>query len=159
MSLPPANWYPAPDDPSRESWWNGAEWSDNFRAAGPPAVPAAPAYAQPQAYAPAYAQQPYNPVYQQQAYGAAPAAKNGLATAGMIVSIVSVLIGLYGVVCIVGIALSGAGLGKARQAEAATGVAVGKSAATAGIAIGIISLVLNVIWIAWVANNPYFFRF
>lgn len=71
----------------------------------------------------------------------------------------SLLIGIYGLVCITGIALSGAGLSRARQAEAAGGVAVGKSTATAGLVIGIISLLLNIIWIAWVANNPYFFRF
>jgi hypothetical protein len=149
MSLPPANWYPAPDDPSRERWWNGAEWSDTFRAAGQPTPPPVPTYGQPL---------PYTTGYPQQQYGTA-VAKNGLATAGLIVSIVSLLIGIYGLVCITGIALSGVGLSRARQMEAAGGVAVGKSAATAGLVIGIVSLVLNIVWIAWVASNPYFFRF
>jgi hypothetical protein len=150
MSLPPANWYPAPDDPSRERWWNGAEWSDTFRPAGPQApVPPVPTYGQPLPYTPNYAAQPY---------GAA-VPKNGLAIAGLIVSIVSLLIGIYGLACITGIVLSGLGLSRARQMEAAGGVAVGKSAATAGVVVGIISLVLNIIWIAWVANNPYYFSF
>jgi len=148
MSLPPANWYPAPDDPTRERWWNGAEWSDSFRPAGQPVVPPPPAYGQPQ---------PYTPAYGQQQYAAAP--KNALAIAGLIVSIASVLIGIYGVACIVGIALSGAGLSRARQAEATTGVAVGKSMATAGIIVGIISFVLNIAYVAWVANNPQLFGF
>jgi hypothetical protein len=147
MSLPPANWYPAPDDPSRDRWWNGAEWSDTFRPAGQAAVPAPPAYGQPQ---------PYMPVYGQQQYGAA-APKNNLAIAGLIVSIGSLLIGIYGVAAIVGIALSGAGRSRARQAAAAGGVEVGKSAATAGIIVGIVSLVLNVGYLVWLANNPYFF--
>jgi len=149
MSLPPANWYPAPDDPSRERWWNGAEWSDTFRPAGQQAAPPRiPTYGQPLPYT----------GYPQQQYGAA-VPKNGLATAGLIVSLVSLLIGLYCIVCIVGIILSGVGLSRARQMEAAGGVAVGKSAATAGVVVGIISLILNIIWIAWVANNPYFFSF
>ena len=147
MSLPPADWYPAPDDPNRERWWNGAEWSDNFRPAGQAIVPPAPTYGQPQPYAPVYTPQPY---------GAA-APKNGLAIAGLIVSIASIFIGIYGIACIVGIALSGAGLGRARQLEVTGGLAVGKSAATAGIVVGIVSLVINIIYLAWIANNPGLF--
>jgi hypothetical protein len=149
MSLPTAGWYPAPDDPSRERWWNGAEWSDSFRPTAQSVVPPAPAYGQPQPYATGYAQPQY---------GAA-SPKNGLATAGLVVSIVSVFFGIYGVACIVGIALSGVGLSRARQFEASTGVAVGKSAATAGVAVGIISLVINILYLAWIANNPGFFGF
>lgn len=130
MSLPPANWYPAPDDPSRERWWNGAEWSETFRPAGQAAPPPVPTYGQPL---------PYTTGYSHPQYGAA-VPTNGLAS-------------------IAGIALSGVGLARARQAEASGGVAVGKSAATAGLVIGIISLVLNLIWIAWLASNPYLFSF
>lgn len=29
-TLPPANWYPAPDRPSEVRWWDGAAWSDQY---------------------------------------------------------------------------------------------------------------------------------
>jgi len=145
MSLPPANWYPAPDDPSRERWWNGAEWSDTFRAAGQPTVPPVPTPGQPPAYTPGYPQP--------QSGAAVP--KNGLALAGLIVSIVSVLIGIYGVVSIVGIALSGAGLSRANKMQAEGSLPIGKNAAIAGIVIGILSLVFNLFYATVIAPRLF----
>lgn len=33
-SPPPAGWYPDPENPSGQRWWNGSGWSDQKRAAG-----------------------------------------------------------------------------------------------------------------------------
>src|SRR5690606_28588472 len=121
----------------------GVEWSDTYRPAARPAgIPPIPTYGQPLAYT----------TYPQQQYGAA-AAKNNLATAGLTVSIISVLIGLYGIASIVGIALSAAGLTRASHMQATGGFPAGKSAAMAGLIVGIVSLVLNSAWIAFVVSN------
>ncbi|MDR0416441.1 MAG: DUF2510 domain-containing protein [Propionibacteriaceae bacterium] len=43
----PANWYPDPDAPGVERWWDGQQWTAHTRPAAPPAVPPAPAPAAP----------------------------------------------------------------------------------------------------------------
>lgn len=50
----PAGWYPDPSDPSRQTWWDGAQWTSTTR----PAAAPAPAYAP---TAPAYAPYPTHP--------------------------------------------------------------------------------------------------
>lgn len=173
-NLPAAGWYPDPENPAGERWWNGASWSDQKRASQTvvPPVPSAPAgYTAPptadQAYtgAPAgqdgglqygsaYAQagqpagvQPYaGQPYASQPYGAAPASSsNGLAIAGLIVSCVSLLIGLYGLSAITGIVLSALGLRQANQRAAAGAAGTGRGAAIAGIVVGAASVLLNIV--------------
>ena len=39
----PAGWYPDPSDPTRQRWWDGAQWA--APAAAAPPVPSTPAYA------------------------------------------------------------------------------------------------------------------
>jgi hypothetical protein len=144
MSLPPANWYPSPDDASRERWWDGTSWSDHYRASSQlPAYGAqATPYAQPNPYGLAGYQ-----------YGAAVAPKNGLAIAGFVVSLVSLLIGLYTLVPIAGIVLSGVGLARAQRARATGGVATGYGMALAGVIVGVASFIGNVIWLAYLGNS------
>ena len=38
----PAGWFPAPDRPGNERYWDGAQWTDSYRPSGgvPPAPPA-----------------------------------------------------------------------------------------------------------------------
>lgn len=44
MSHAPAGWYEDPEDPSRQRYWSGTEWTDDRRLPPPvPAVPAPPA--------------------------------------------------------------------------------------------------------------------
>ncbi len=38
----PAGWYPAPDQPGNERYWDGSQWSDAYRPAGGAPPPAAP---------------------------------------------------------------------------------------------------------------------
>ena len=165
MALPPAGWYPAPDDPARERWWNGSDWSATYRDAAPqyatPAQPvdpfashgSAPATAGYGAAQPGYgapgAPYPYQPY---QPYVAAQP-KNGIATAGFIVSLVGVLIGLYGITGIVGAVLSSVGLARANE-FARTGLPpVGKGLAIAGIIVGVVGAILSILWAVWVFNN------
>lgn len=58
-SSPIAGWYPDPENPALERWWNGVAWSDQRRPSTVPAaapLPSAPAeYAAPVAVAPATA--------------------------------------------------------------------------------------------------------
>lgn len=177
--LPAAGWYPDPENPAGERWWNGASWSDQKRggpAAVPPVPPAPAGYTAPptadqvytgpptgqdaglqygSAYAqagqptgnPQYAPQPYaSQPYASQPYGATPASSsNGLAIAGLVVSCVSLLIGLYGLTAIAGIVLSALGLRQANQKAAAGLLATGRGVAIAGIVVGAASALLNVV--------------
>ena len=69
---PPAGWYP---QDGQERWWDGANWSDNYRPLGSEQTtqfsqPTAPGYAQPGYAQPGYAQPGYaQPGYAQPAYG------------------------------------------------------------------------------------------
>ncbi|MDG2026887.1 MAG: DUF2510 domain-containing protein [Acidimicrobiales bacterium] len=37
--LPASGWYPDPDGPAGERYWNGSTWTDERRVAGPPPPP------------------------------------------------------------------------------------------------------------------------
>jgi hypothetical protein len=39
QDLPPAGWYPDPDVPGGERYWDGAAWAEDRRSAGPPPSP------------------------------------------------------------------------------------------------------------------------
>lgn len=162
---PSAGWYPDPEDPAGERWWNGSGWSDHKRPATPapaagfsfgvpagdeprpdPYAPAPPASAAtpyaPTTYAPAtYASTPYAPT----PYGAPRAGTtNGLAIAGLVVSAAGWLV-LGVLASIAGIILSGFGLARAKQAEAAGNPHSGRGMAMAGLVIGIVVTVIGLI--------------
>lgn len=172
VTPPQAGWYADPEDPAGERWWNGSGWSDHKRAATVgadaasgdevPQIPAAGAadtgftfgapagsaaspdpYASAAPYAPAapYASTPYAPA----PYGAPQRSNtNGLAIAGLAVSAAGWIIA--GVLAaIAGIILSGFGLARARQMEAAGHPNSGRGIAMAGLVIGIVVLVLGVL--------------
>lgn len=86
-SSPIAGWYPDPENPALERWWNGVAWSDQRRASTVPVaapLPSAPAgYAAPVAVAPGTASAPQPaadqpaPQYPGQPYSVQPYAPPG----------------------------------------------------------------------------------
>lgn len=171
VTPPQAGWYADPENAAGERWWNGSGWSDHKRdattAAAPEPTPAptvetgfsfgspAPAIPRPDPYAPPPAvqtapAQPYygtpGAPYAPAPYGAAAprSGTNGLAIAGLIVSAAGWLV-LGGLAAIAGIILSGFGLARARQMEAAGLPNSGRGIAMAGLVIGIVVLVLGIV--------------
>ena len=63
---------------------------------------------------------------------------NGLATAGFVVSICSLILNFYGIVGLIGAILSGIGLSKVKT------IGKGKGLAIAGLIIGIISIIWGI---------------
>lgn len=180
VSLPQAGWYADPEDPSGERWWNGSGWSDHKRPSTVASVPPppmavvnppgdtgfsfgspAPAAPRPDPYAPpaapTYASPAYSP-YAPAPYGATAAqpSSNALAVAGLIVSIAGVI---FGIAALVGIVLSILGLVEARKREAAGTPNPGRGLAIAGIVVGGVvalgNLLLIVVYFAFVFNVGY----
>lgn len=118
-----------------------------------PDVPRPDPYAPPSAVQPAVPTYPAQPSYGAPAspyapapYGAAAprSGTNGLAIAGLAVSAAGWLV-LGGLAAIAGIILSGFGLARARQMEAAGLPNSGRGIAMAGIVIGIVVLVIGIV--------------
>ena len=156
MSTPAAGWYPDADVVGGERWWDGVQWSDNRRPSAPaiapeaappvPLPPVAPGYTAAPADAaastpgiarPAPGGYTVPPAYAAPS-GAQPAAaqQNVLAIAGLIVSIVSLFIGIIGVVPIAGFVLSLLGFRKAPELGGR-----GRRLAIAGMIVAGVSLV------------------
>lgn len=45
--LPPAGWYPNPDNPNQQRYWDGGQWTEHLHVPVPVATPAFPAVAEP----------------------------------------------------------------------------------------------------------------
>lgn len=129
--LPPAGWYTDPENPGQERWWNGAAWSDDRRAVVQTAVaaPPPPPYAAP------------GPVY----IAAAPTpTKNGMATAGLVLALVSLLINPFAVLSILGIVFGAVGWSRAKSIVV-NGKEVGSLSGGWAIIIGVLSTIWFVI--------------
>lgn len=168
VTPPQAGWYADPENPAGERWWNGSGWSDHKRDASAsvesgltfgspaPAVPRADPYTPPPVMAPPtpappalappyYAAAPGSPYVPYTPYGApAPRSSNGLAVAGLVVSAAGWIL-LGGLAAIAGIVLSGFGLARARQMEAAGNPNSGRGTAMAGLVIGIVVFLLSIL--------------
>jgi len=149
MSEQQAGWYPDPSgDASKLRYWDGTQWTSNFTDTQPqsafvqeaqPVQPTQPVQApvqptQPQAVQP---QAPYNYNYNQpqsQAYVQAPSQSNGLAIAALICGIVGFC--SFGLASIAAIILGVMGRKKPVQ----------QGLATAGLIMGIASLVLWILY-------------
>ncbi|MCJ1705010.1 DUF4190 domain-containing protein [Rathayibacter sp. VKM Ac-2926] len=157
--LPAPGWYPHPADLGAELYWDGAAWTDRSRPAVPPAPaygtpepeqPATPGYGAAPEYgaAPGYGAAPQYPVtpgsgpapgYGPAAgYGAAPARRNSLAIASLVLGIASILINPLLVPSILAIVFGVRG----RAASAQLG---GRGFATAGLITGVIGIVFGVL--------------
>jgi len=157
--LPAAGWYPDPDNAAGDRWWNGSAWGEERRAreAAPTAVAAAPTYA----YAPAgatapspYGSAPAAPPYgSYTAYGAA-TPQNVIGLVGFIISMASIVVGIYGLTGIAGGVISIIGYTKALELQRAGVVQHRKGMALAGIIVGFGSAVLT-----WVVLGLIFATF
>ena len=160
--LPPANWYPDPEVPGQQRYWDGTQWTEH-RAPGqgagaagdqdvagsqgtagqaPPGEPAGVAqpYAQQPQYQQPYGQQPQGQPYAQQSYGQ----QSSPPTSGMaIASLVLAIIWLGGVGSLAAVVL---GILAIRKINDARGRQGGKGLAIAGTVIGGIGIVGSILF-------------
>lgn len=127
--LPPAGWYADPENPGNERWWNGSTWSDDRRAVQTATAAPPPPYVAP------------GPVY----IAAAPApTKNGMATAGLVLALVSLLINPVSILSILGIVFGAVGYGRSKSIIVDSKM-VGNAAGGWAIVIGIVSTIWFII--------------
>lgn len=147
--LPPANWYPDPEVPGQQRYWDGTQWTEHRApgagAATAPGAEQATGHTQPQ-----YAQQaPGQPQYAQQGgpgYGQqSSSATNGMAIAALVLSIVW-LGGLGSLAAVV------LGIVAIRQINASNGAQGGKGLAITGTVIGGIGIVGSILFWALVLS-------
>ena len=158
-TLPPAGWYPDPEYPGNDRWWNGTEWSDYRRpdAATAAASAAAAAAAAPGGYPGVTGDIPVG--------GAAGRiGGNTPALVGFILAASSVLFPFV-LNSFAGGIVSAVGLGRARRLAAGHALATGRGFALAGVLIGfiwgalcLIGVILAIafwIWIVAVSHNVH----
>lgn len=144
---PIAGWYPDPENPAAERYWDGSAWTGQRR-------PGTPAYATPPPapYGTApYGTAPYGTAPYGTPYGA-PSRANGPAIAGFVLSLVGLFIALFGIIPGVGIALSAVGLSQATKRAAAGELRTGRGLALAGLIIGIVAFIGTFVWLGVQAN-------
>lgn len=149
--LPPANWYPDPEVPGQQRYWDGTQWTEHRApgagAATSPGSEQATGQAPPGQTAehPQYGQQaPGYPQYAQpggqQSYGqGSSGATNGMAIAALVLSIVW-LGGLGSLAAVV------LGILAIRQINASAGTQGGKGLAITGTVIGGIGIVGSILF-------------
>ena len=161
--MPPANWYPDPEVPGQQRYWDGAQWTEHRAPgagegpgdAGATASPDPSAGSTPQE--PAWSQAPWSaapewgqPGHQPQSYQPSSSGRtNGMAIAALVLSI----LWLFGIGSIAAVIL---GLVALRQIKAANGAQGGKGLAIAGTVIGglgIIGAILLGVLIAFVGTT------
>jgi hypothetical protein len=126
MSQYPANWYPDPQNPSFERYWDGANWTAQTR--GSTSFASAPGLA------PSYPSQ--NPWYR-----ASSAPQNGMGTAGLTLGILGLFLPFLGILAII---FGSIGISRANK-----GLATNKVAAGWGLGLGIFDVTVSLFfWIA-----------
>lgn len=167
--LPPANWYPDPEVPGQQRYWDGTQWTEH-RAPGPGAAGTGPqdpssqavgtgppqyqqgygqqGYGQPGVGGPPQYQQPYG--QQQQHYGQ----QSASSTSGMaIASLVLAIVWLGGIGSLAAVVF---GILAIRQINNSRGAQGGKGMAIAGTVIGGLGIVASILFwalILTVANE------
>lgn len=124
--LPPAGWYPDPDDPTQQRRWNGSQWTDDRRAT----QPGQPPPPQPQG----------GTVYVERT-------SNGFAVVALVCGIIGAVLGLIPILFILAWALGIVALvfGILARRRTKRDPAVGRRGmATAGVVLGIVAFGLGV---------------
>lgn len=138
--LPPADWYPDPEDPAQQRYWDGAQWTEHRAPAAAPADPSAPAAPYGSsggaAAGPAWGQG-------STAGPATGAGTNGMAITSLVVAVISFFLafvaigGLGGIVAVVlGV------LALRRVKDSGQG---GRGLAIGGIVVGALSVLLGIV--------------
>lgn len=166
--LPIAGWYPDPEIPGHDRWWDGAGWTDNRRVASVAADSASPAAVEASAPGGSHGPGLYIPgeVMQRPApaptYAPAPVVRNNLALIGFILSL-SGLILPFVVNSIAGGIVSIIGLRHSKKLAVNGIFSNGRGISIAGILIGfiwggimlliVVGSIVFYIWILSVATN------
>lgn len=166
--LPPANWYPDPEVPGQQRYWDGTQWTEHRApgagaqqaqdvgtSAGSEAGSAAPPWGQPQdagSAAPAWGQpqgqQPWGgapgQTWGQQAY-AQPAGggTNGMAITSLVVAIVSFFLAFIVIGALGGVVAVVLGIVALRRVRDAGGAQGGRGLAISGIVVGGLSILIG----------------
>ena len=140
MSQTPAGWYPDPEDPSQQRYWDGYAWTEH-RTPSAPSAPSDPSA--PPAWSGGYGGTPGS-------YGSAPGyAGPPSESSGRAVT--SLILGIVGLVTclgpITGIPAMILGKQATREIDASGGRLEGRGLATAGFVTGLIATVLGVLGI------------
>lgn len=141
--LPPANWYPDPEVPGQQRYWDGAQWTDHR-------APLETAQPQQAAVAPQPGAQPQwdgTAV----AGSATPAKTNGLAVAALVIAILSFFAAFLAIGALGGILAVVLGIIALRQVNASAGTQAGRGIAIGGIAVGGVSILVGVVVFAFFA--------
>ena len=126
--LPPADWYPDPEDPGQHRYWDGTQWTEHR---APRAAPAAPAASPP---GPAWGQAPT---------AGTGTGTSGLAIASLIVGGVSFFLAFLAVGALGGIVAVVLGIVALRRVR--EGAQGGRGLAIGGIVAGGLAIALGIV--------------
>ena len=143
--LPPANWYPDPEVPGQQRYWDGTQWTEHRAAMGPH---------QPTGAAPGTdvtAPQHAWDTSAQSAPAVASTKTNGLAIASLAIAILSFVAAFVAIGAIGGAVAVVLGIIALRQVKNSAGTQSGRGVAIGGIALGGVAILLGIVVFAFFA--------
>lgn len=139
--LPPANWYPDPEVPGQQRYWDGTRWTEHRASMGGQQ----PAASADDVTAP-------QPAWDTTAQpGGAPVKTNGLAIASLVIAILSFVTAFVAIGALGGALAVVLGIVALRQVSSSAGTQTGRGVAIGGIAVGGVSILIGVVVFAFFA--------